>query len=184
MAGGTPGAALRHLSGLFGTGTAVGLGRGTELYPLPDLPSYAAVIVASGIHVSTREAYAGLGREVTDPLTSTAESPILREFQTLAWTLDGSGLNRLPLTNDFEKAVFERHPELPGLARKLRRLGAEPARMTGSGSALFGVFATREKSRAAALRFPAGTAYAVRFIGRREYRSAWRRALAPLPSGG
>jgi 4-diphosphocytidyl-2-C-methyl-D-erythritol kinase len=50
-------------------GTALGLGRGTEVYPLTDLPAYAAVVVASGIHVATREAYAALQRNVTDPLT-------------------------------------------------------------------------------------------------------------------
>lgn len=172
-------------------GTALGLGRGTELYPLPDLPAQAALIVASGIHVSTREAYAALGREaysvsgrdLADPLTSSAESPILREFQTIAWTLDGSGLDRLPLTNDFEKAVFKMHATLPALARKLRRLGARPVRLTGSGSALFAVFQSVEASQAVASEFPPGTAFPVRFVSRRQYRSAWRRALGRLTSG-
>ncbi|HTU48754.1 MAG TPA: 4-(cytidine 5'-diphospho)-2-C-methyl-D-erythritol kinase [Bryobacteraceae bacterium] len=172
-------------------GTALGLGRGTELYPLPELPAQPALIVASGIHVSTREAYAALGREgysasvrdVADPLTSSPESPILREFQTIAWTLDGSGLDRLPLTNDFEKAVFKMHATLPALARKLRRLGARPVRLTGSGSALFGVFNSVEASQAAASEFPPGTAFSVRFVSRRQYRSAWRRALGRLTPG-
>jgi 4-diphosphocytidyl-2-C-methyl-D-erythritol kinase len=170
-------------------GTALGLGRGTELYPLPDLPACPALIVASGIHVSTREAYAALCRKVTDPLTSARESPILREFQTIAWTLDGSSLDRLPLTNDFEKAVFQMHATLPALARKLRRLGARPARMTGSGSALYGLFRRFQECQAAASEFSAGTAFPVRFVPRRQYRSAWRRALgrltgASLMSGG
>ncbi len=158
-------------------GTALGFGRGTEIYPLPDLPARPVLIVSSGIHVSTPEAYAALGRNVTDPLTSFPESPILREFQTIAWTLDGSSLDQLPLKNDFEKAVFQRHAELPALARKLRRLGARPARMTGSGSALFGVFPTREESQAAASEFRAGTAVSVRFVPRRQYVRDWRRAL-------
>ena len=170
-------------------GTALGVGRGTEIYPLPDLPAASALIVASGIHVSTREAYAALGRNVPDPLTSAPESPILREFQTIAWTLDGSSLDRLPLTNDFEKAVFQMHATLPSLARKLRRLGARPARMTGSGSALFGVFPSFGASQAAASEFRSGTAFPVRFVPRRQYNSAWRRALgrltgASLMSGG
>jgi 4-diphosphocytidyl-2-C-methyl-D-erythritol kinase len=167
---------------LYG-GTAVGLGRGTEVYPLPDLPAHPALSVASGIHVATREAYAALGRNVTDALTSTAESPILREFQTIAWTLDGPGLDQLPLRNDFEKAVFKMHATLPALARKLRRQGARPGGMTGSGSALFGVFRTVEESQAAAAEFRAGTAFPVRFLGRREYRRAWRRALGQLTLG-
>jgi len=160
-------------------GTAVGLDRGTELYPLPDLEAHAALVVSTGIHVSTREAYAALGRTTlaTDRLTSPAASPILREFQRVAWALGSCRLNEIPLTNDFEQVVFEMHPELPALRRKLRRLGAGLVRMTGSGSALYGIFESLEQSRAAALRFEAGTAHAVRFLGRRRYGNAWRRAL-------
>ncbi len=70
----------------------LGLGRGTELYPLPDQPAALALIVVStGVHVSTPEAYRALGTgDVTNALTSAAESPILREFQTIAWDLAGS----------------------------------------------------------------------------------------------
>jgi 4-diphosphocytidyl-2-C-methyl-D-erythritol kinase len=160
-------------------GTAVGLGRGTELYPLPDLPAHPALIVSTGIHVSTAEAYRALGRDVTNALTSPADSPILREFQTIASTLAGPRLDQLPLKNDFEEAVFRMHPELSALARKLRRLGARPARMTGSGSALFGVFKTREESQAAATKFPPGSGFPVGFVSRRQYRAQWRRALGP-----
>lgn len=163
-------------------GTALGLDRGTELYPLPDLPAHPALIVASGIHVATRDAYAALSRNIRDRLTSPPESPILREFQAIAWTLGGSGLDQLPLTNEFEQAVFKMHPQLPALARKLRRLGARPVRMTGSGSALFGIFQTAGQSQAAASKFRRGTAFSVRFVRRQQYRSAWRRALGALAS--
>jgi 4-diphosphocytidyl-2-C-methyl-D-erythritol kinase len=164
-------------------GTALGLGRGTELHPLPDLPARSVLIVATGIHVSTREAYAALGRKVTDALTSAPESPILREFQTITWTLDGSSLDHLPLHNDFEQVVFEMHPDLRALARKLSRLGARPVRMTGSGSAVFGVFETAAEAETAASRFRAGTAFPVRFVPRAQYRRSWRRALSPIGSG-
>ena len=163
---------------LFG-GTALGLGRGTELYPLPDVPPHAVLVVSTGIHVSTAEAYGALGRTVTDALTSPPQSPILREFQTIAWTLDGSSLDQLPLTNDFEAPVFERHPQLASVARKLRRLGAKPVRMTGSGSAVFGVFESVSMARQAAARFPAGVAHLARFVTRRQYRAAWAKALGP-----
>ena len=160
-------------------GTALGLGRGTELYPLPEQPSRYAVIVSTGIHVSTAEAYRALGRNVTDSLTSEAEFFILREFQTNAWTLDASSLDRLPRKNDFEEPVFGMHGELSAMVRKLRRLGARPAQMTGSGSSIFGVFRTAAAAQAAALKFPAGSAFPVRFVSRRQYRSLWRRALGP-----
>lgn len=160
-------------------GTAVALGRGTELYPLPDLPSQTAVVVSTGVHVSTAEAYAVLGRNVTDSLTSPPKSPILREFQTIAWCLGGSGLDHFPLKNDFEGPVFARHPELSAVARKLRRSGAKLAQMTGSGSAIFGIFETAALARSAADRFPAATAIPVRFINRRQYKALWQKALGP-----
>ncbi|MDQ2774757.1 MAG: 4-(cytidine 5'-diphospho)-2-C-methyl-D-erythritol kinase [Acidobacteriota bacterium] len=165
---------------LYG-GTALGIGRGTEIYPLPDQPSRTAVVVASGVHVSTPEAYRSLNRT----LTSTPESPILREFQTIAWDLDGPSLGRLPLKNDFEDAVFEVHPRLAGFVRKLRRLGGRPALMTGSGSAVFGIFSSAAKAREAARAFPGvvaqgGLAQTVGFVSRRQYRRTWRRALGPV----
>jgi 4-diphosphocytidyl-2-C-methyl-D-erythritol kinase len=160
-------------------GTAVALGRGTEIYPLPDMPTRHAVVISTGVHVGTAEAYAALSHSVPDALTSQPESPILREFQTIAWTLGGSGLDQFQLTNDFERPVFARHPELMAVSRKLRRLGAKPAQMTGSGSAVFGIFETALQAREAVARFPAGTATWVRFVSRRQYKGLWRRALGP-----
>ncbi len=135
------------------------------------------VVVGTGIHVSTAEAYKALNRNVTDALTSPAESPILREFQTIAWSLDRSRLEQFPLKNDFEGPVFEMHRELADVARKLRRFGARAALMTGSGSAVFGLFDAMPTAKAAAARFPAGSAWAVQFVSRRQYRKVWRRAL-------
>jgi 4-diphosphocytidyl-2-C-methyl-D-erythritol kinase len=157
-------------------GTALGLGRGTEVYPLPELPPHAAVVLFTGIHVSTTSAYRSLNRPA---LTSPAESLIMREFQTIAWKLAGSSLDQLPLKNDFEEAVFKSHGELPAQIRKLRTLGAKPALMSGSGSAVFGIFATPAKARAAGSKFPARSAYVVRFVSRRQYRSLWLRSLGP-----
>jgi 4-diphosphocytidyl-2-C-methyl-D-erythritol kinase len=176
---------------LYG-GTALGIGRGTELYPLPDTLSRHAVVVSTGVHVSTAEAYRALKRpvqnqgnsNVTSALTSPPESPILREFQTVAWSLaDGSarpsGLEEFPLKNDFEEAVFSLHPEVAASVRKLGRLGARPAMMTGSGSAVFGIVRDGTQAQAVAARFADGMAYWVRFVSRRQYRSLWRRALGP-----
>ncbi len=158
-------------------GTALGLGRGTELYPLPDLSRHHALVVSTGIHVSTAEAYKTLRRTATNALTSGAESPILREFQAVAWLLDSARLEQLPLKNDFEPVVFQIHPELAAVVRKLRRLGAKPAMMTGSGSALFGVFGSGADVQQAARAFRAVPTYPVRFVSRRQYRTLWRRAL-------
>jgi 4-diphosphocytidyl-2-C-methyl-D-erythritol kinase len=46
--------------------------------------------------------------------------------------------------NDFEDLVFEAHPVLGEVRRQMQDLGAAPARLSGSGSALFGVFATEQ----------------------------------------
>ena len=163
-------------------GTALGLGRGTELYPLPDQPAHAAVVVSSGVHVSTAEAYQSLRRHVADALTSPTESLMLREFQTVAWGLTRGHLDQIPLHNDFQEAVFEQHPELARTVRKLQRLSARPALMTGSGSAVFGVFAGAAQASSAALRFSSGSAFPVRFVSRRKYRHLWHQALGPAAS--
>ncbi len=168
-------------------GTALGLGRGTELYPLPDQPPRSALVVSTGLHVSTAEAYRVLGRrtqtevnqDVTNALTSLPEFPILREFQAIAWNLDQADLRQLPLTNDFEKSVFTIHRNLQAAVRKLKRLGAQAALMTGSGSAVFGVFGSPAALQAAVKQFPPGSAFPVKFVSRRQYRSLWRRALGP-----
>ncbi len=160
-------------------GTALGLGRGTEVYPLPDLPAHHVLVVYTGIHVSTPEAYRALNRDVTNALTSQATSPILREFQTVSWTLAGSSLEKIPLKNDFESVVFKQHPNLAAAVRKLKRLGAKPALMTGSGSAVFGIFGSRAECLAAGKAFPAGQAYPIRFVKRGEYQRRWLRALGP-----
>ncbi len=172
-------------------GTAVGMGRGTELYPLPDLPALPAVVVVSGVHVSTAEAYRALNRDasgepesdplpnVTNALTSLEESHMLREFQAVVWGLSSSRLALLPLKNDFEPVVFRRHPELRQLVRKLRRLGAKPAQMTGSGSAVFGIFDTPGKAMTASSRFEGSESSVVAFLPRSRYKTLWRRALGP-----
>lgn len=165
-------------------GTAVAMGRGTELYPMPDQPRRHLLVVSTGVHVSTAKAYNQLGRQamsqsVTSTLTSTVDFPILREFQTIAWTLDQSDLRQIPFTNDFEKPVFETHGEIPAAIRKLRRAGAKPVLMTGSGSAVFGIFETAAHAKAAAHFFPPGTAFPSQFVHRRQYQNLWRRALGP-----
>src|SRR5262249_40667438 len=128
-------------------GAAVGVGRGTELYPLPDGPGRPALLVAPGIHVSTADAYTALHRKLTIELPSS----IINSFQAFTWRVEclspefDSGCH-----NDFETAVFEQHPQLQRIKEKLLKLGARPALMSGSGSTIFGVFGDRlQRDRAA-----------------------------------
>ncbi len=107
----------------------IGTGRGEVLEPFPvDLSAYELrVEVPRGVSVSTREAYAGVvpnsGRE---PLERLLRHPVTE------WR----GLIR----NDFEPTVFALHPEIADLKEKFYRDGAVYAAMSGSGSAVFGLF--------------------------------------------
>lgn len=153
-------------------GAAVGLGRGQELYPLPDLPPRWGVLLTPGLHVSTPEAYRALGRE----LTPIPPSPIINSFQSCVWAVtgllpDGQDL----LVNDFESVVFDRYPQLASLKSRLRRQGAAPALLTGSGSAIFGLFGDRSRARQCASAWPG--AGLIRLVSRPAYRSLWRRWL-------
>jgi 4-diphosphocytidyl-2-C-methyl-D-erythritol kinase len=155
-------------------GTAVGLGRGTELYPLPDRSAARGLLVTPGIHVSTAEAYRDL--DASPDLTSEARRNIISIFQSSVWEQGGApseGLGK----NDFEAVVFRRHPRLRALKRRLEQLGATPAMLSGSGSTLFGLF--RERSQAERARHFLGKeqVLSIRFVTRSGYRAGWWREL-------
>lgn len=151
-------------------GTAVALGRGTELYPVPDRPASWGLVVTPEIHVSTAEAYRDLDCYRT--LTSEAEQNIISTFQSYVWD-DVSGVSR----NDFEAVVFKRHPRLKSLRRQLERLGAEPARLSGSGSALYGLFRSRAEAERARQSMGKEQVLPIRLVTRRHYRQLWWRQL-------
>jgi 4-diphosphocytidyl-2-C-methyl-D-erythritol kinase len=153
-------------------GTAVGLGRGTELYPLPDVPPSPGLLVTPGIHSSTAAAYTALERKVL-PEVST---DMINKFQSVAWGASQEW------TNDFEMVVFNQHPQLKSMKEKLLKSGARRAMMTGSGSALFGLFATRERrDRAAEVfrkEFQSNQVYPFTMVSRGRYQALWWRQLA------
>lgn len=149
-------------------GRAVGIGRGTELFPLPDPPPAAGVLATPAVHVSTARAY----RDLSPRLTTESQQNKMVSFQTQTWDA-GCGA----ASNDFEEVVFEQHRSLALLKRRLLRAGAATALMTGSGSALFGLFRTAgEASRA---RESLGEERSFRFslVSRARYRQMWWRAL-------
>lgn len=163
-------------------GAAAGIGRGTELYPLPDNPRLSGVLVTPGIHVSTPEAYRGLARPPAAELTSDGLSSILNSFQSLAWRAEECANSPgWDAKNDFEGAVFRRHPELRRIRDELRTAGAHPALMSGSGSSIFGIFADRKQRdrviRKARERLGEQQVHQITFVSRSGYRSLWRRQL-------
>lgn len=159
-------------------GTAVGLGRGTEIYPLPDVAASPGLLITPEIHSSTAAAYAALERHVSDE----ASPAILGKFQ--AFTLcacSPSPCPGPPAINDFETVVFRQHPQLQSIKGKLLQLGARRAMMTGSGSALFGLFPSRKlRDRAAELfrkEFRGNQVYPFSMVSRGRYRALWWRQL-------
>ena len=110
---------------------AYATGIGNLLEPIDDscgcLTGYHVVIVKPDIAVSTRDAY----RMIMPKQPSKSCRTILQQpIET--WKNE--------LINDFEPPVFSRHPELKNIKEHLYSLGADYAQMSGSGSALFGIF--------------------------------------------
>ncbi|MGC2890379.1 MAG: 4-(cytidine 5'-diphospho)-2-C-methyl-D-erythritol kinase [Candidatus Acidiferrum sp.] len=148
---------------LFG-GRALGVTRGDEIYPLPDIPKFSVLIVSPrDIHIPTLDAYRWLK---ASPLTLTnrAANPKLWRFCALCWSAQESGLS-----NDFERPVFRRHPRLAQIKRVLLRRGAAEASLAGSGSAVFGVFPSPAMARRAAVGFPDDQTFVCETISRDRY---------------
>jgi 4-diphosphocytidyl-2-C-methyl-D-erythritol kinase len=145
---------------LFG-GRALGVSRGDELYPLPDGPKYSVVVVSpGGIGVSTRDAY----RWISSELTKRKSPRNIFSFCALCWSRQ-----QAPLSNDFERPVFRRHPRLGEIRRALLRRGAAGAALAGSGSAVFGLFRSPAQARRAAFGFPEDQVFVVETIARQDY---------------
>ena len=174
------GQALHHMAGQLGSdvpffllgGMAVGIGRGTELVPLSDKLKHGAaeaLVIAPGLHVDTAQAY----RALSPRLTSEPPENKIISFQSQVW---GWGVAESP-ENDFEAVVFERHRSLAALKKRLLRAGAAVAMMTGSGSALYGLFPNRQGIAAAMPQFQGEKVYRVSLVSRARYRGMWWRAL-------
>jgi len=146
-------------------GRALGVGKGDEIYPLPDVPKKTLLIVSpKDIHVPSPDAYRWLHAPELASLTKSAANHKLFEFCALCWSALGG-----PLSNDFENAVFRRHPRLNQIRRVLLQGGASEALLAGSGSAVFGVFPSPAKARRAVRGFPHDQTFVCETLSRSSY---------------
>lgn len=141
--GGAPIPLLRQVAADIGSdvpfflsgGTALGLGRGEEIYPLVDLPRHWVVVVRPPFGVSTAEAY---GWYDEDRAAGVREPRGDLQILPVPWPTRAA-----QMVNDLEPPVVRRHPEILAIKGALREAGAVAAAMSGSGSAVFGLFRTR-----------------------------------------
>jgi 4-diphosphocytidyl-2-C-methyl-D-erythritol kinase len=192
-------------------GAVLGVGRGEQVYPLPDFPATACVVVTPEIGVSTPKAFAqwdrfcGAGASAREgfpkpgsaeenssedeaelrsagqpgaavPTQAESKLTVLTAFDRMnelgcslsAWLsglyssapshpLERGGragnpllrLDRAGIENDFEQVVFPEYPKLGEAKGALVRAGAKYASLSGSGSTLYGMFASRQAADSA-----------------------------------
>ena len=112
--------------------TAVGTGTGAELTPIVAPPSRAVVLELPGFAVSSKDAFGWFAQD-------RGERPYTAEPAPLPASASWDEI-RGAAQNDLEPPVFRRHPSLEERRAALAQAGAAIARMTGSGSTVFGVF--------------------------------------------
>jgi 4-diphosphocytidyl-2-C-methyl-D-erythritol kinase len=124
-------------------GTALGIGRGESIHPLPDIPLEHLVVIFPGIHVSTAEAY----RSLNLGLTSSTEDHRIQRFcaQVKSGTRSLTGI-----FNDFEVSILPAYPPIMEAKNLLKAQGAIASVLCGSGSSVFGFFSNEESAFAAA----------------------------------
>ncbi len=106
-------------------------GRGEKLETISSfLNGYYMVLIYGGLHISTKEAYAGITPKPSD------EQLLIRIHQPIeTW--------KYSIKNDFEAVVFEKYPALAEMKDQLYASGALYASLTGTGSCLYGLFKSK-----------------------------------------
>ena len=143
-------------------GTILGVERGDVLFPLTDWPSSWVLLLLPDFGVSAADAYRWLDR-----YRAAGKPP----FPPGGRAGSGSRGRSRVAGNDLEAPVVERHPDIGCLVEGLRTAGASYAAMSGSGSAVFGLFADRTSAESAAgrLKDPGRRALVTRTLTRAAY---------------
>ena len=123
-------------------GTALGAGRGDEIYPVDDISSLGVVLIKPSFGVSAADAYRWLDEDRAHGLSDIAASA--RCQVDVGWP-NGPVIVR----NDLQAPVARRHPAIAETIDVALGAGAHAAAMTGSGSAVFALFPPSMLRRAA-----------------------------------
>ncbi len=142
---------LRELGILLGSdvpfffygGTAVGAGRGTEIFPQREIRADNLIIAIPDVDISTANAFALLN---APRLTKSDSKSILQICRDVA---PAGNLPYSGMINDFEKVIFQIEPEIERVKERFFELGAKHALMSGSGASVFAVFESNENLRSA-----------------------------------
>jgi 4-diphosphocytidyl-2-C-methyl-D-erythritol kinase len=129
---------------------ALAWGRGHRLMPLPALSPRTVLLALPPERVPTADAYAALSHHRGHTWCA---PPVIVSARTTSWEDVARSAH-----NDFEDVVFMRLPQQRAVRALLEDAGAMPARLTGTGSAVFGVFERESDAQRAqelvAERFP------------------------------
>lgn len=157
-------------------GTVLGVERGDLLFPLHDVPAAWVVLARPDFGVSTRDAYRWWD-EADAGARGTGDTDVPRSGASPA-----PGIPPSEWTNDLEAPVVARYRPIGRLVAQLRSGGASYAAMSGSGSAVFALFADRERALGAAerLRRRSTLAWTTRTVSQRRF----MRLSAPEWTGG
>ncbi len=126
---------------LYG-GIALGKGRGEKLTHINSAPDYWGLLVCPNLQIFSKWAYQQFNFNLTKSFKRSKFSVLTRNFPEFE-------LWNSFLVNDFENIVFNSYPELHSILTGLNHNDAFYARMSGSGSTLYGLFKNGEKARAA-----------------------------------
>ena len=103
-------------------------GKGDVFEPIEvDLQGYYLAVVYPNVHSNTKEAYSLVKPKASTPLKTLIEQTPVKEWRDV-------------LKNDFELSIFTKYPEVEQLKASMYEHGAVYACMSGSGSAVFGLF--------------------------------------------
>jgi len=149
----------------LGSACATVTGRGEKVTPLAPREDYSIVILDPGFSIATKDAYHSLDT-YRDRSRASPERSWVEPERSLEGVVDAYARlepEAWPFRNDFYDAVSELYPDLTGCHESLTRTGALFVSMSGSGSAMYGLYASPADAKRAMMELSARYAATVAF---------------------